>query len=55
MKPADKSKLAKALVGLGRIGLEQDAVGEIDVNPLIITSDGEPVAGDALVVLSKKS
>jgi acyl-CoA synthetase (NDP forming) len=36
MKPANKEKLAKALVGLGKIGLEQDAVAEIDVNPLII-------------------
>jgi acetyl-CoA synthetase (ADP-forming) len=51
--PADKGKLAKALVGLGQIGLEQDAVAEIDVNPLIITGDGEPVAVDALVVLKK--
>ena len=55
MKPADRAKLAKALIGLGRIGLEQEAVGEIDVNPLIITADGEPVAVDALVVLTKKS
>ena len=55
MKPADKAKLAKALVGLGTIGLEQDDVAEIDVNPLIITSDGEPIAVDALVVLTKKA
>lgn len=55
MKPADKPKLAKALVGLGRIGLEQEAVGEIDVNPLIISADGEPVAVDALVILSKNA
>jgi succinyl-CoA synthetase beta subunit len=55
MKPANKEKLAKALVGLGKIGLEQDAVAEIDVNPLIIDSDGEPVAVDALVVLTGSS
>jgi succinyl-CoA synthetase beta subunit len=53
--PADKAKLAKALVGLGKIGLDLAAVGEIDVNPLIITGDGEPVAVDALVVLTKQS
>jgi len=52
--PADKAKLARALVGLGRIGLEQEAVAEIDVNPLIITGDGDPVAVDALVVLAKQ-
>ncbi len=49
--PADKLTLAKALVGLGNIGMEQDDVAEIDVNPLIITGDGDPIAVDALVVL----
>jgi acetyl-CoA synthetase (ADP-forming) len=49
--PADKERLAKALVGLGQIGIEQDDVAEIDVNPLIISPDGEPIAVDALVVL----
>lgn len=53
--PADKALLAKALVGLGTIGIEQDNVAEIDVNPLIITGEGEPVAVDALVVLTKQS
>lgn len=51
--PADRSVLAKALVGLGRIGLEQESVAEIDVNPLIIAGDGSPIAVDALVVLKK--
>ena len=56
MKPADKAELAKALVGLGkdRAGAWTPSA-EIDVNPLIITDDGEPVAVDALVVLAKKS
>lgn len=51
--PADRDRLAKALVGLGRIGLEQESVAEIDVNPLIISPQGAPVAVDALVVLSE--
>ena len=51
--PADKEKLAQALVGLGRLGLEQEDVAEIDVNPLIIQPDGTPVAVDALVVLAR--
>lgn len=55
MAPANKARLASALVGLGRIGVEQEAVAEIDVNPLIIASDGEPVAVDALVVLAQQS
>ena len=54
MAPADKGKLGAALVGLGRIGVELDDVAEIDVNPLIIGADGEPVAVDALVVLKKE-
>ncbi|MBU4175837.1 MAG: acetate--CoA ligase family protein [Actinobacteria bacterium] len=51
--PADKEKLARALVGLGRLGLEQEDVAEVDVNPLIIEPDGTPVAVDALVVLAR--
>jgi succinyl-CoA synthetase beta subunit len=51
MAPADKPTLAKALVGLGQIGIEHEEVAEIDVNPLIIAHDGSPVAVDALVVL----
>jgi acetate---CoA ligase (ADP-forming) subunit beta len=52
MAPADTGTLAKALVGLGNLGLEQDAVAEVDVNPLIIDPEGKPVAVDALVVIS---
>lgn len=52
MLPADRETLGKALVGLGRIGMEQEAVAEIDVNPLIIGADGAPVAVDALVILA---
>ncbi|MBU4193383.1 MAG: acetate--CoA ligase family protein [Actinobacteria bacterium] len=51
--PADKEKLARALVGLGKLGLEQDYVAEVDVNPIIIEPDGTPVAVDALVVLAR--
>ncbi|HOO73174.1 MAG TPA: acetate--CoA ligase family protein [Spirochaetota bacterium] len=52
-KPAvDREVLARILVSLGRIGLENREISEIDVNPLII-SDGRPVAVDALVVLKK--
>jgi acetate---CoA ligase (ADP-forming) subunit beta len=54
MAPADKPTLAKALVGLGQIGIEHEEVAEIDVNPLIIAHDGAPVAVDALVVLKSE-
>lgn len=46
----NRDVLATTLVNLGKIGLEQNDVAEIDINPLII--DGNtPVAVDALVIL----
>lgn len=46
----DRESLAKALVGVGDLGIKYDAIAEIDINPLIICGD-KPVAVDALVVL----
>lgn len=46
----DREALAKALVGVGDLGIKYDAIAEIDINPLIICGD-KPVAVDALVVL----
>jgi acetyl-CoA synthetase (ADP-forming) len=46
----DRSALAKALVGVGDLGIKYDSISEIDINPLIICGD-KPVAVDALVVL----
>jgi len=54
MPPADTEILAKALVELGRIGVEHENVSEIDVNPMIIGPQGMPCAVDALVVLGEK-
>jgi succinyl-CoA synthetase beta subunit len=53
MPPADVEALAGILVTLGRIGLEQDRIKEIDVNPVIL-NQGKPVAVDALVILNQK-
>ena len=50
MKAADLDMLADILIALGRIGLENEKIKEIDINPLIL-SGGKPVAVDALVVL----
>ena len=50
MEPADKDMLADILIAIGRLGIENEAVKEIDINPVII-SRGKPVAVDALVVL----
>jgi acetyl-CoA synthetase (ADP-forming) len=46
----DREALAKALVGVGELGMKYDSIAEIDINPLIIRGD-KPVAVDALVVL----
>jgi len=51
MEPVDKDILADILIAIGRLGIENEAVKEIDINPLII-SRGQPVAVDALVVLA---
>ena len=50
MAPADKDMLAEMLMTVGRIGVENDRIKEIDINPVII-SGGKPVAVDALIVL----
>jgi succinyl-CoA synthetase beta subunit len=51
MEAVDKDSLAHILVQLGQIGLEQEKIKEIDINPLII-SGARPVAVDALIVLA---
>lgn len=50
---ADRKALMKALIGIGQLGLEQEDIAEIDVNPLIIAGS-RPVAVDALVILKQK-
>ena len=50
MEAADLDLLSEILVTLGQIGLENEKIKEIDINPLII-SGSKPVAVDALVVL----
>jgi len=50
----DRGELAKALIGIGRLGLEYGDIAEIDINPLIIHG-AKPVAVDALVVLGKSA
>ena len=51
MPAADLGKLSEILIRVGEIGLENDAIKEIDINPLILSGDS-PVAVDALVVLN---
>ena len=50
MEAADLDILADILIKVGQIGMENDRIKEIDINPVII-SGSKPVAVDALVVL----
>jgi len=50
MEPVDVDLLSSLLINIGRLGLEIEAVKEVDVNPLIV-SGRKPIAVDALVVL----
>ena len=52
MPPVDMDLLVSMLINMGKLGLDLDAVKEVDVNPLII-SGSRPVAVDALVVLEE--
>ncbi|QQS24902.1 MAG: acetate--CoA ligase family protein [Actinomycetota bacterium] len=47
----DREQLAEALIGLGRLAIDRPDVTSVDLNPLIVRSDGAPVAVDALVEL----
>ena len=47
---ADLDQLSEILINLGRIGMEEENVQEIDINPVILVGR-KPVAVDALVVL----
>ncbi len=52
-KPSvDRKTMAELLITLGKIGLENDAVGEIDINPIKLI-EGQPVAVDALIILKR--
>jgi acyl-CoA synthetase (NDP forming) len=46
----DKKQLIQTLMGLSSVGTECPDVAEIDINPLLITPQGRPVAVDALVI-----
>lgn len=52
MAAVDKDRLAEMLITIGKIGIENDSIKEIDINPVII-SGGKPVAVDALIVLQE--
>ncbi|HUF97985.1 MAG TPA: acetate--CoA ligase family protein [Ilumatobacter sp.] len=45
----DRAALIRLLVGLGQLAVDRPDVASVDVNPLIVTPDGLPIAVDALV------
>jgi len=47
----DREALAHILIAVAQIGIEYEGVAEIDINPLKIRPNGQPVAVDALLVL----
>ena len=49
--PADLPAICRCLMGAGQIGLDWEAVTEIDINPVLISTDGRVKAVDALIVL----
>jgi acetyl-CoA synthetase (ADP-forming) len=53
MKPVDRDRLSDMLISIGRIGMRNERIKEIDINPVIIVED-RPIAVDALVVLQPK-
>ncbi len=50
MEAVDKDKLAEILINVGRIGIENEQIKEIDINPVIV-SGTRLVAADALIIL----
>jgi acetyl-CoA synthetase (ADP-forming) len=53
MEAADLDALSDILVTVGKIGLENEVIQEIDINPLIL-SGAKPIAVDALIVLKRQ-
>jgi acetate---CoA ligase (ADP-forming) subunit beta len=50
---ADREVIGRSLMALGQIGIKNEGVAEIDVNPMIIDPAGRVKAVDALVVLQR--
>lgn len=51
---ADRKTLVNCLLGLSRLAVERPDVAEVDINPLLVDSEGQVCAVDALVVLKEE-
>ncbi len=52
-QPVDEETVISVVTGLSRLALGWPQIREIDVNPLLVQPNGQPVAVDALVVLEE--
>jgi acetate---CoA ligase (ADP-forming) subunit beta len=50
--PVDRAAVAELVLALAAFGAEEPGVASVDLNPVVVTADGRPVAVDALVELS---
>ncbi len=50
---ADREALIRTLAGLSRLAIDHPEIAEIDINPLLVSPQGEICAVDALAVLSE--
>ena len=50
-RAVDKKQLVDILIALSKIAMEFEDIKEIDINPLVVTSDGKPIAVDCLIGL----
>jgi succinyl-CoA synthetase beta subunit len=53
MEPVDRDTLSEMLIKIGEIGMADERVKEIDINPVII-SGSRPIAVDALIVIQSR-
>ena len=51
-KKVNKEELLKTLMGLSKLAIQEE-ISKVDINPLIVSSDGSIKAVDALIVTSK--
>lgn len=51
LDPVDRDQISDILLTIGRIGMENDMIQEIDINPIII-SKGRGVAVDATIIIN---
>jgi len=51
---ADREQLVRTLLGVSRLAMDLTEVTEVDVNPLLVSTDGTVTAVDALIALGER-